>query len=512
MNTTKIDLNLMGTTYSVASPNIYENYKNTGDVELFEKLVTDLILNKYSDDLETNEYILSLPKRDQRMAILSLVDKDTRGDSNLLWSEMKAYVDSNRNNKIDHIKDIIKIINRFVKDGEVEKKKFGEVMTPISLVREMLNTLPKEVWSNPNLKWLDPANGAGTFPFVVICNLMNGLKKWEEDPEKRYKHIVENMIYTCELQSRNVFLWMCGVDPYDEYVTNSYWGSFLDDGFDYHMKNVWGVEKFDIIIGNPPYNTSGGTATGNTIWNLFVEKSEYITNRFVVYIHPCSWRMPLREGDRFYNSSKFIRNAKYINIIDEKKSKEYFGLSIKVDYYLIDLKYSGTCEIVNGDYKTNIDIKKIPLIPSFDLEGFSKLIDNDNKCDVIFSYSYDPRNKFISKVKDSNHIYTLVHTTPKSGNRYVYSSLNNRGHFNIPKVIFGDSGIYDVIIDINGEYGMTQHSIGLKINSLEEGQKLKYALMSDKFKDFLNSVSFSNYQIDWRIFTHLNKDFFKFFI
>ena len=82
-----------------------------------------------------------------------------------------------------------------------------------------------------------------------------------EDTEIRYKHIVENMIYTCELQSRNVFLWLCGVDPKDEYTTNSYWGSFLDDGFDFHMKNVWDVDKFDIIIGNPPYqdnNKNGG--------------------------------------------------------------------------------------------------------------------------------------------------------------------------------------------------------------------------------------------------------------
>ena len=75
---------------------------------------------------------------------------------------MNAYVNE-CSDKFEHVKDVVRIINQFVKDGEVEKKKFGEVMTPISLVKEMLDTLPKEVWSNPNLKWLDPANGAGTF-------------------------------------------------------------------------------------------------------------------------------------------------------------------------------------------------------------------------------------------------------------------------------------------------------------------------------------------------------------
>ena len=247
----KIDFS--GTTYSVVDPNIYEVYKQTGDGELFEKLVSDLILNKYSDDPDINKYINSLGKKDQRLAIMSLIDKETKGDSNLLWSEMKSYVES-AIDKTEHIKDVVRIINKFVKDGTVEKKKHGEVMTPITLVREMLDTLPKEVWSNPNLKWLDPANGAGTFPFVIIYKLMNGLKDWEPDTEKRYKHIVENMIYVCELQSRNVFLWLCGVDPKDEYTTNTYWGSFLEEGFDKHMREVWKVDKFDIVVGNPPYN------------------------------------------------------------------------------------------------------------------------------------------------------------------------------------------------------------------------------------------------------------------
>ena len=240
--------NNIGSTFSSKNPNIYNQFKKDHDGEVFERVVFDLMLNKYSDDADLSDYILSLPNDKQRMALLSLIDGDSA-----LWSKMNSYVNE-CSDKFDHIKDVIKIMSKFVKDGEVERKKFGEVMTPISLVREMLNTLPKEVWSNPGLKWLDPCNGAGTFPYVVIYMLMNGLSEWEPNTEKRYKHIVENMIYTCELQSRNVFLWLCGVDPKNEYTTNSYWGSFLDIEFDYHMKNVWDVEKFDIIIGNPPYN------------------------------------------------------------------------------------------------------------------------------------------------------------------------------------------------------------------------------------------------------------------
>ena len=503
----KIDFS--GTTYSVVDPNIYEVYKQTGDGELFEKLVSDLILNKYSDDPDINKYINSLGKKDQRLAIMSLIDKETKGDSNLLWSEMKSYVES-AIDKTEHIKDVVRIINKFVKDGTVEKKKHGEVMTPITLVREMLDTLPKEVWSNPNLKWLDPANGAGTFPFVIIYKLMNGLKDWEPDTEKRYKHIVENMIYVCELQSRNVFLWLCGVDPKDEYTTNTYWGSFLEEGFDKHMREVWKVDKFDIVVGNPPYN-GNGTGNGNTIWHLFLEKADIISRRYINMVHPSSWRMPLKEGDRFYVSSKIIKNsATYLRILNKEESNKYFGLSIKVDYYLIDkINSSNLCIVETINKKIEIDIRLLPFIPNGEFETFSRVINGVDKCVVVYSYMYDPRNKYVSSTKSDEYIYTLVHTTPKSGTRFMYSSISNKGHFGIPKVIFGDSGIYDVIIDINGDYGMTQHSIGIEIYSIEEAEELKRVLLSDKFNKFIESVTWSNYQIDWRIFTYLNKNFYK---
>ena len=60
-------------------------------------------------------------------------------------------------------------------------KTFGEVMTPLFLVNDMLDTIPKEVWINPHLKWLDPCNGIGTFFSVVVERLMNGLTFFEPD-------------------------------------------------------------------------------------------------------------------------------------------------------------------------------------------------------------------------------------------------------------------------------------------------------------------------------------------
>jgi type I restriction-modification system DNA methylase subunit len=56
------------------------------------------------------------------------------------------------------------------------KVNHGEVFTPFHIIEEMLDLLDEKDWSNPNLKWLDPANGIGNFTIIIIERLMNGLK------------------------------------------------------------------------------------------------------------------------------------------------------------------------------------------------------------------------------------------------------------------------------------------------------------------------------------------------
>ena len=87
-------------------------------------------------------------------------------------------------------------------------KKYGEVFTPIFLVDDMLNTLPDEVWNNPNLKWLDPCVGTGNFIIQIVKRLMVGLESYEPDTIKRYDHIINNMIYVCELQEDNIDIYI----------------------------------------------------------------------------------------------------------------------------------------------------------------------------------------------------------------------------------------------------------------------------------------------------------------
>ena len=68
------------------------------------------------------------------------------------------------------------------------------------------------------------------------------------------------------------------------------------------------------------------------------------------------------------------------------------------------------------------------------------------------------------------HPYPCVHSTPQNGLRYMYSSINNKGIFATPKVIFGDSGENNMVVDIDGQYGMTQHAMCIASRDIQESK------------------------------------------
>jgi hypothetical protein len=87
--------------------------------------------------------------------------------------------------------------------------------------------------------------------------------------------------------------------------------------------------------------------------------------------------------------------------------------------------------------------------------------------------------------------------------------LNDKGHFGLPKVIFGDSGINDVVIDLEGKYGITEHAMALPVRDSADAIQAKEFLMSEKFQNILSSCRWSKFQIDWRLFTHFKEGFWR---
>ena len=237
--------------------------------------------------------ILHNPENDQINVIL-----------NNIFSDIKETMVSKNAGLIFSMtpEDIQNKIEEYLQVRSDAKDKFGEVFTPAALIEEMLDKLPKSVWSDPDKKWLDPANGIGNFPMIVYKKLDEGLKKVMPDDTKRRNHIVKNMLYMSEISPRNIKI---AKKIFGENA-NICCCDFLNDAQRNKCFEKWGVNTFDIIMGNPPYNSGGIRAKSTdkrnhnkdaqedakTIWPDFVKKSLELLEKdsgYLLFIHPASW-------------------------------------------------------------------------------------------------------------------------------------------------------------------------------------------------------------------------------
>ncbi len=482
----------------------------------FEELIDAMMIEEVSGlDQDIRETLEGLDTDKKRMAILSILDKDRD-----MFMKIKGIVGDNSVTKAEHIKNVVAMLRDYVKVGEVEKKTLGEVMTPNFLVNDMLNTLPEEVWSNPDLKWLDPCSGVGVFACVIVERLMDGLKGVISGDEDRYKHIVENMLYVGELQPKNMFLFLCAFDPRDEYDMNIYTGSFLVEDFDNHSKNVWGIEKFDVIVQNPPYQEQKeGNIKTQPLWHLFVQKafSLLINGGYHVAVHPTGWR---NIDGRFKDTQMLLKNkqVEYLEIHSFKDGLKTFGAKIDYDFYCIknvdNNGYLTTIKCVNGVVE-QINISILEFIPSENIELVHSLVAKSGEETVnIFSDSsyHTQKTELMQKTQDETFNYPCVYMV-KFGLNLVfwYSKLNKGVHFGVPKVIWGN-GATDVLIDDKGQYGLTQFAYAIvdDVNNLEN---IKKALDNPKFvKDIMGYRDGLGDKYNRKIIATFRKDFWKEFL
>jgi site-specific DNA-methyltransferase (adenine-specific) len=108
-----------------------------------------------------------------------------------------------------------------------KRKDNDEVFTPNSLINDMLDKLPEEVWSNPTKTWLDPCAGLGNFSVQVLKRLMVGLSQWEPNEELRKKHILECMLFHVEMNPESVTKLQKILNPEGKYTLNVHCGDFL---------------------------------------------------------------------------------------------------------------------------------------------------------------------------------------------------------------------------------------------------------------------------------------------
>jgi hypothetical protein len=280
---------------------------------------------------------------------------------------------SKKKSLIDRPKELLELIGDLLKPKQEEKQKFGEVFTPLNLITNLLNKLPKKIWKNPDLKWFDPAGGMGNFQIIIYQKLMKGLTKIILDEKERKKHILENMIYYAEINQKNVFIYKQIFDVKNEFKLNVYHGDTLILDIEDYFK----IKKFDIIVGNPPYNSGGirshtGKRLGEkniTLWPKFVELvfSCSVKNGYLVFITPLSW-LKLSHSCHQLLCKKQV---KWLELWDNSKSKSEINADIPISQYCLKnvnnmKKKKTTIKIISTRGKIS-KIDKVYLNPDYSI-------------------------------------------------------------------------------------------------------------------------------------------------
>jgi site-specific DNA-methyltransferase (adenine-specific) len=320
----------------------------------------------------------------------------------------------NLRNRTGHVPDILDCLAQLSND---------EVPTPPKLARAVLDLLPSDVWEDPQLKWLDPFCKSGVFLREIATRLLIGLSAWEPDFEKRREHIFRDMLFgtsitqmTGHIARRSLYYSRDASGPQSvvkferpdgnlPFVLAHHvfqHGKCLDcraaeaivrEGRENHaysfIHDAYPTQemsdmKFDVIVGNPPYqigiDNDRDSPDANPVYQYFVTKAIETKPRHIAMIIPSRW---FTGGKAQLDSfrAQMIADRHLEKIVDNPQLFDCFpGVEIKggVNYFLWSRDHSGDCE-----FSTRVDGVIVSSATRDLREGSGVLIRDNNAASII---------------------------------------------------------------------------------------------------------------------------------
>lgn len=275
----------------------------------------------------------------------------------------------------DMLGNLMELVDSYLKPSNTEKRLLGEVFTPLygkpGCVEDQLNLMDESFWKRKDVKILDPCAGVGNYSVVLVDKFMKGLVDEFPDPEERLKWILEEIIYINEYQSKNLFIYLQLFDSENKYKMNFNKGDYLK----LDIKKTFGVEKFDLICTNPPYNKSNtgqGTNSGS-IYQDFISKSLKESDNSI-FIVPKKW-----SNNSFKEFRKEIIDYGISNINIIEKGDDIFSTTGVGEVSILKFTKGVNKMVINGDLEIDLVSNRELLIDGFLFDDLSLSIINKIK-------------------------------------------------------------------------------------------------------------------------------------
>jgi hypothetical protein len=251
---------------------------------------------------------------------------------------------------------------------EVAMKKFGrlsssEIVTPMKIAKEMVDILPEQEIKE-NTKILDIASKQGEFTRAIYSKFGDKIKK--------HIYAIPTSSITYEF-TRKVYslLGMPIENIFSDF--NSY--DLIDNTKNETIIKMLQDMKFDVVIGNPPYQEGDGgglqtaSSSGSSIplYQLFVEDAKELNPQYLSLIIQDRWFSGGRGLEQF---RKEMLNDNCISLLADYTDRELCfpdtDFSGGVCYFLRDKSFNGQCCVKNIEKENSyISYRKLNEFPVF---------------------------------------------------------------------------------------------------------------------------------------------------
>ena len=279
-----------------------------------------------------------------------------------------------------------------------------EVFTPPTLANAILDMLPQELFESTETTFLDPCCKSGVFLREIAKRLIKGLEKQIPDLQKRLNHIYTKQLFgiaitelTALLSRRSTY---CSKHANGKYSICSafkneegniqyervehtwengrciYCGASQSEydrdktlethayQFIHNIKELKKM-KFDVIVGNPPYqlSTGGAQAQATPLYNRFIQQAKKLNPRFLTMIVPSRWfsgGMGLNDfRDEMLHDNRLRIIHDFFDASDCFPSVEIKG---GVCYFLWDRDNKGLCKVYTHEKNEITSVAERPLL------------------------------------------------------------------------------------------------------------------------------------------------------